>query len=116
MEMLVVLAVLSLLALAIPSMIGRPSTRLEGRQNYAKLDAALAKARTQAIRSGARQTVELADVIAEVDLTGSLKPELDAAKLIDFYADGSSSGGTVVVGARPLMTISWMTGAVDAPR
>jgi general secretion pathway protein H len=126
-ELLVVLAIVGLLIAAIPVLL---RTAMPGMKSLAAARALaqdLRMARGQAIASGAATTIRF-DTNRQVYL---VEPGDHARKLPDavrfsisgqrpvtqigFYADGSSTGGVVLVGdgaLRHRVTIAWLTGRV----
>lgn len=111
-ELMVVLAIMGLLIVIAAPVIGRRPAGVVRREAQAKIEAAIAAAREQAVRSGTAQRVEVA-VIAP---GATVVPEIPSpAGSLMFDADGSSSGGEVLVDGKRLLTVNWLTGdATDA--
>ena len=124
-EMLVVLAIIGLLIAAIPVLL---QSALPGARSLAAargLADALKAERGSAIAHGAavvvrfdaaRQVYRLGDRARKLpDAVPFALPHGVAAESIAFYADGSSSGGTVLVGdgaKRHRIAVDWLTGRV----
>jgi len=113
-ELLVVLTVMGLLmALAVP-VIGGNSDGLARRQAVAKLRTALGDARSAAIRTGHPVQLPLASIDAQASFAvaggGSGGPGPT------FFADGSSSGGTILLESKPVLQIEWLTGGTRDAR
>ena len=111
-EMVVVLAIIGLIAIAAAQSIGRRPAGLVRSEVQARLEAAVQAARRQAARSGQAQSVDPASLIAGATLSGSLPAPRAPSGAILVYPDGSSNGGTVSVDGRPLAAIDWLTGEV----
>lgn len=112
-ELLVVLSIMGLLAaLAVPRLAGRP-VAIERAEAAQRLDAAIAEARRAAQATGAPQALDPARIVAtSVWQPGKDQAPVTATGLI-FYPDGSSTGGTILVKDRALMTVHWLDGAVE---
>lgn len=105
-ELLVVLAIMSLAAVLFVSASGSSSGG-SVKRDFAKLESAIASARQQAILSAAPQKVTLAKHSLE------LRPAIgNTSKNLIFYADGSSNGGTVLRGNKPLFSVRWIDGRI----
>ena len=111
-EMVVVLAILGLIAVAAAQAIGRRPAGLVRSEVQAKVDAAVQTARRQAARTGRVQSVDPGSLIAGATLSGALPAPSGPSGAILVYPDGSSNGGTVSVDGRPLASIDWLTGEV----
>ena len=108
-ELLAVLMVMSLLvALAVPH-LGNGASGLTERRSVAKLHDALVGARLAAMREGRPTSVRPADIDARAAMRDGPDPVL-------FFADGSSSGGSVLVAGKPVLVIGWLTGDVQNAR
>ena len=115
-EMLVVLTVLGLVAMAAAQSIGRRPASVIRHEAEATLDAAVQAARRDAGRTGAVRAVDPAALIEGASLAAALPTPGNrtgrASATILLYPDGSSNGGTVSVRGRPLATIDWLTAEV----
>ena len=106
-EMLVVLAVLSLGAVLLVGRLGTGPTRFARQRVVAELKAGIAGARREALRSG--HIVRLDP--ARIDAGASLEaPVFGQGRVLLFFADGSSSGGTLRLGGEKVLSIDWLTG------
>jgi prepilin-type N-terminal cleavage/methylation domain-containing protein len=115
-EMLVVLAVLSLVAMVAAQRIGRKPAALAWQEGGARLAAAVHGARREAARSGAMRVLDPGALVPGAVLQPSLPAAGARSGAILVYPDGSSNGGTILVGGRALATIDWLTSEVhDAP-
>lgn len=111
-EMVVVLAILGLIAIAAAQAIGRRPAGLVRNEVQAKVEAAVQAARREAARSGLVQSVDPTSLIAGATLSGALPGPHPPSGAILIYPDGSSNGGTISVEGRPLAAIDWLTGEV----
>ena len=103
-EMLVVLAILSLAAvLFVSSTSGKGA--LERKQSIVKLEQRIQTARRLAIEQGTARSVNLD---AE---TAQFSPVIGSDKYLMFYADGSSNGGELHLTDGKKITIRWIDGA-----
>jgi prepilin-type N-terminal cleavage/methylation domain-containing protein len=110
-ELLVVLAIMSLVAVVAATTLSRKPGFVARSRVTAEFKASLLAGRDRARQTGAAVAVALpADL--ELDAATGLTP---GAHAITFFADGSSSGGTVSIAGRPALRIDWLTGAIDAP-
>ena len=114
-EMLVVLAILSLVAVAAAQRLGHRPAGLIREEAEAKLDLALDAARREAGRTGEVQIVDPTALIPGATLAGSLPPPpgtLPGGRtgLILIYPDSSSNGGIVSADGREVARIDWLTG------
>lgn len=111
-EMVVVLAILGLIAIAAAQAIGRRPAGLVRNEAQATVEAAVQAARRQAARTGQVQSIDPASLIAGASLSGALSGPGPQSGAILVYPDGSSNGGTISVGGRPLASVDWLTGEV----
>ncbi|WP_162806440.1 prepilin-type N-terminal cleavage/methylation domain-containing protein [Sphingosinicella terrae] len=113
MEMLVVLVILGLAAALIAGRLaGRPG-RIDRERTVTALQARIAAARRDAMRSGAAVRLVPAEVDAAAALTD---PVFGREMALVFHPDGSSNGGTVLLAGRPALSVDWLSGATaDAP-
>ena len=113
-ELMVVLAILSVLVVIAAPTIGRRPAGVLRHEAQAKLGAAIAASREQALRAGARQVLDVRTIVPDVILQPALPSEPDP--LLIFYPDGSSNGGTVLLDGKPVVEITWLTGGVRDAR
>lgn len=112
-ELLVVLSIMGLLAaLAVPRLAGRPAA-IERAEATQRLEAAIAQARRTAQISGTPQRLDPAAIVADSFWRADEDQTPAVAPGLVFYPDGSSTGGTILVKGRALMTIHWLDGAVQ---
>ncbi len=105
-EMLVVLAIMSLAAVLFAS--GTGSGSVDQRTEILKLERAIAETRTQALQSSTVQAVDLQSFSAV------LEPALgeDTRRLI-FHADGSANGGVISADGKVIFTVRWIDGKIE---
>jgi prepilin-type N-terminal cleavage/methylation domain-containing protein len=111
-EMIVVLVILGLIAVAAAQAIGRRPAGLVRQEAQARIGAAVEAARREAARTGQPQIVDPGALIEGAALTGSLPAQGGRPGLILVYSDGSSNGGLVSVRGRPMARIDWLTAEV----
>lgn len=106
-ELMVVLAIMGLLVAIAAPVIGRRPAGVVRREAQAKIEAAISVAREQAIRSGMVQRVDVAAIVSGATTVPLLPSVADS---LSFDADGSCSGGDVLLDGKRLLTINWLTG------
>lgn len=133
-ELLLVLAISSLVLTAIVGLVSAPRAAVELRAAQSTLLAGLRDARAQAIRDGKRVAVTI-DVNARQFSVGNAAPEslgsealaiefttarsltVGAAEgMLLFLPDGSSSGGRIILNrdaTRAVIDIDWLTGRIE---
>jgi prepilin-type N-terminal cleavage/methylation domain-containing protein len=111
-EMIVVLVILGVIAIAAAQAIGRRPAGLARQEAQARIGAAVEAARREAARTGRPQAVDPGALIDGASLTGSLPAQGVRPGLIRVYSDGSSNGGLVSVRGRPTARIDWLTAEV----
>lgn len=107
-EMLAVLAVMSLVVLlALPRMTmpSRPETSAA-----ARLTRSIHDARDRAMSSGNLVRLNPSTVVSAANLSHPT----GQAELI-FYPDGTSTGGDIMVRGRAVLRVDWLTGRAHAP-
>lgn len=112
-ELLVVLAIMGLLAaVAVPLMSG-PAERLHAKAAARAVAEELRGARAQAVARGVIQRVAIGPRLAPKGVTLSFRGPLHDE--IDFFPDGSTSGGTVLVshgGTQHRVSVQWPAGRI----
>ena len=111
-EMIVVLVILGVIAIAAAQAIGRRPAALARHEAQARIGAAVEAARREAGRTGEPQIVDPGVLIEGASLTGSLSAQPVRPGLLLVYPDGSSNGGLVSVRGRPMARIDWLTAEV----
>jgi prepilin-type N-terminal cleavage/methylation domain-containing protein len=111
-EMIVVLVILGVIAIAAAQAIGRRPAGLARQEAQARIGAAVEAARREAARTGEAQIVDPGALVEEASLAGSLPAQGGRPGMIHVYPDGSSNGGLVSVRGRPMARIDWLTGEV----
>jgi general secretion pathway protein H len=111
-EMLVVLTILGLAAAIAAKALGGPD-RLGDPTAAARIEAAIAAARAEAHRSGQAVALDPNSLTAGARVVGAPFP---AGDRLLFHPDGSSSGGTLLLDERPLLTVDWLSGQVRDAR
>jgi len=112
-ELLVVMAVMSLLAtVAVVSLRDQPGF-VDRSRKTGEIIASLNAARDSAMRTGKPVSVD-AGALAEAKLDP--QDGVGGKDAIVFYADGSSNGGVIRWGERPLIAVDWLTGEVRRAR
>jgi prepilin-type N-terminal cleavage/methylation domain-containing protein len=116
-ELLAVLAIMGIVAYGAAGMIGRKPEAAERAHLELKLKAALQAARQDALQHGRTVQLDLT-AIAPSARQFNYRPALGSNDTgVVFYADGSSSGGEVLLDGEALLVIDWLTGEADnAPR
>lgn len=131
-EMLVVLAIIALAATALPVLTaGLPGVRLRAEAD--RIAGTLRDLRERAIRedattellvdpvtrtytaSGEPRAHRLPEAVVSIALEAAIAAPVPDARRIRFFADGTATGGTVVLrGVRRamLVTVDWLSGAV----
>lgn len=109
-EMLVVLTVLGLVGAVMAINVERDPGRSARDASVQRLKMALADARLSARRTGTPAAVDPAALVPGATLAGASAG--GPANGLTFYADGSSSGQTIVLAGRPLLEVDWLTGEV----
>ena len=105
-EMLVVLAIMSLAAVLFVSGTGRSS--IDQRAEIQKLEQAISGTRAQALQSSTVQTLDLQDFDAE------LEPALgEKTTNLIFHGDGSTNGGIVSSHGKRRFTVRWIDGKIE---
>lgn len=105
-EMLVVLAIMSLAAVLFVSGTGRSS--IDQRAEIQKLEQAISGTRAQALQSSTVQTLDLQDFDAE------LEPALgEKTTNLIFHRDGSTNGGIVSSHGKRRFTVRWIDGKIE---
>jgi len=105
-EMLVVLAIMSLAAVLFASGTGRSS--VDQRAQTLTLEGAIIKTRGEALQSSTVQTLDLQNFDAV------LEPSLgEATNQITFHADGSSNGGIISSNGKSRFTVRWIDGQIE---
>ena len=112
-EMLVVLTIISLVAaLAISR---RPADRaLQSKLVAARLEEAIVAGQERANATGEPVTIDLGRIKgmpAGIHYDPAVGP---STQPLVVYADGSSSGGRIIVADHPICSISWLDGSVNA--
>jgi prepilin-type N-terminal cleavage/methylation domain-containing protein len=112
-EVLVVLAIMAtIITLAVPA-IRRQGGGVETQKSIAVLEAQLREGRRSALAQARTVDVRVSEPI---EYRPAVPPTLAEPGTVRFYADGSSSGGALFSGGRPLLQIDWLSGAVTRPR
>ena len=134
-EMLVVLAIISMTATVLfgAAVLHKPSGSINvlGQEILHLVEAqslrAISMGRTASVEvnmekrqisaPGSRPAIRIPDQIQLVVLTGAELVQQDKTGVIEFYADGSSSGGEITLlnaeGAKRAVRVNWLTGAVS---
>ena len=107
-EMLVVLTVLGLAAAVMATQSGG-ADRFARERSALAFRAAIDAARRDARSSGRPAIVRPAGIDDRARIAGAVFAH---SGMLAFYPDGSSSGGMIMLGDRPLLTIEWLTGEV----
>jgi prepilin-type N-terminal cleavage/methylation domain-containing protein len=111
-EMVVVLVILGIIAIAASQAIGRRPAALARHEAQARIGAAVEAARREAARTGEPQSVDPGALIDGASLAGSLPAQGGRPGILLVYSDGSSNGGLVSVRGRPMARIDWLTAEV----
>jgi prepilin-type N-terminal cleavage/methylation domain-containing protein len=111
-EMLVVLTVMGLVAMAAAQRIGRRPGSVERHEAEARLDAAIQAARREAGRTGTVRSIDPASLIPGATLAAAIPASGSPPGLILIYPDGSSNGGMISTDGRPLASVDWLTAQV----
>ena len=109
-ELLVVLAIMAIGAVLL---VGRPDGKSgsETMRSLAVFKASLSDAKSNAVRTGQPQAVDLGP------LGYMLEPSIGTQPAVYFWPDGSSNGGRILnAKGVPILEIDWMTGRVDVPK
>jgi general secretion pathway protein H len=109
-EMLVVLTILGLAAALLAGQMNSSGSRLKGQQAELRLKNAIVEARADALRTGRTASIHPAEMLSDAEVTGAAFP---AGNALHFYADGSSSGGSISLSERPLFEVDWLTGELS---
>lgn len=110
MEMLVVLAIMSLLAVVAVGNFGRRPEALQRQEISGKLLAAFDAARREAATTGTKRSVDVTTIDPDLTITPDVARESQADRMIFAWPDGSNSGGTLRLKGRPLLKLNWLTG------
>ena len=115
MEMLVVISAIGLLAaLTVPSISRRPAF-IERERLFDELRRKIARAASEAQTSG--RVIRLDIDGKKGESRSRFKAAIGVTGQPVFYPDGSSNGGLISIGSRPLLKISWLDASVvHAPR
>jgi general secretion pathway protein H len=112
-ELLVVLAIMGLLAVVAMPLMSGPTERLQAKAAARALAEQLRAARELAINRSSTQRVAIEPRLAPKGVTLSFRGPL--RNEIDFFADGSASGGTILVssgGTQHRVSVQWPTGRI----
>jgi prepilin-type N-terminal cleavage/methylation domain-containing protein len=111
MEMLVVLAIVSLLAAIIaPGIWKKPAGLIREDQMTRMLDAC-AQAKAAARQNGAIMSIDPGTLISGSHFAPILGEK--AGGFIRFAPDGSSNGGVLSVDGKAVLQVDWMTGGIS---
>jgi prepilin-type N-terminal cleavage/methylation domain-containing protein len=111
-EMLVVLAVMSILAVAASFYMGQRPAGIVRADQMAKLVDALNRTAADARVTGRAQAIDPGSIIAGATIVPVAPTAEPVSRVLRFYADGSSNGGVIYVQTRPLLSVNWLTGEV----
>jgi prepilin-type N-terminal cleavage/methylation domain-containing protein len=111
-EMLVVLAVISILAVAATFYMGHQPGAIVRAGQMSKLVDAIDRSESLARSEGRPQAIDPGSIIPGATLSPKVVLTVDPTPLLHFYPDGSSNGGIISIEARPLLAVDWLTGEV----
>jgi prepilin-type N-terminal cleavage/methylation domain-containing protein len=117
-ELLAVMTIMGLVAAVGVNQFGRSPSAVTRSRTAGLLRAQIAAAERASASSGQPVAVTLAALPAQPGKL-QLVPRLAGSQdqVLQVFADGSTTGGTVLLDGRPLLTIDWLTGEVrDAAR
>lgn len=115
-EMLVVLTIISLVAAIGAATMSRRPGHIERERIAGRIELAVAAAERSARVQGSSASLDPSKIDG-VEASLAFKPTIGRDKLLTFFPDGSSTGGTISLDGRPLLDIDWLTGqARDAVR
>ena len=113
-EMLVVLTVMGLLAAVAVAQRPGDESRFARQKAGLQLQSAIRQAAREARQSGSERRVQLSGIAAGASIGGV--PASGERNVLVFYPDGSSNGGTVLLGGAPLLSVDWLSGQVTHAR
>lgn len=111
-EMLVVLTIVALIAVVGAATLQRKPSALTRQRAAIQIKTAAEDARRQAISSGRPAVLDLSTLPAAKGGITLNDAQKGAKPLLAFYPDGSSTGGTILLDERPLVSINWLTGRI----
>jgi len=111
-ELLVVMGVLSMVAMLMTGSFDRRPGAVARGEAAQKMRAAIEEARWDAARSGHSRSVDPAAIVAGASLAPLVPLEVQGAVSLVVHPDGSTSGGTVLLDAHPLLRVDWLTGDI----
>ncbi len=115
-EMLVVLTVMGLLAAVAVAQRPGGESRFARQKAGLQLQSAIRQAAREARQSGTERRVQLSGIAAGASIGAASASAPGGRDVLVFYPDGSSNGGTVLLGGTPLLSVDWLSGQVSHAR
>lgn len=113
-EMLVVLAILSIVAIIVGPRLDAAPSGLRRQQAAAELSANIRREVQLARMTGLERSITPSAIVDDAELLPTLTSERRDTLIL--YPDGSTSGGRIDLNGRPLLLVDWLTGAVSHAR
>jgi prepilin-type N-terminal cleavage/methylation domain-containing protein len=116
-ELMVVLAIMSLLAVVASSYLGKRPAGIVRADAVARLTGAIVESADRAKQTGTiieldPDSIVPGMVLTPAILTADSAPGSADVPLMRFYPDGSSNGGVLTANGRAVLTLDWLTGEV----
>jgi prepilin-type N-terminal cleavage/methylation domain-containing protein len=116
-ELMVVLAIMSLLAVVASTYLGKRPAGIVRADAIARLTNAMVESADRAKRTGTVVELDPGSIVPGMVLTPAINPADSVPGSADvpplrFYSDGSSNGGVLKANGRPVLTLDWLTGEV----
>ena len=120
-EMLVVLAIISLVAVILGVNVGKRPAGLANARVIAALGSAAGDARRRAMVGGSVVALDFGPIVPGASVTPLIKPDSQgtqqgATNIVIFYPDGTSSGARLMTDGREIAQIGWFDSAVTVAR
>ena len=120
-EMLVVLAIISLVAVILGVNVGKRPAGLANARVIAALGSAAGDARRRAMTRGSVVTLDFEPIVLGASVTPLVAPyqqapQQGATTIVTFYPDGTSSGARLMTDGREIAQIGWLDSAVTVAR
>ena len=115
-EMLVVLTIMGLAAAIMANAMRREPGGLQRQRAFQTLESAIVAGQHEARSTGKPVTLYPGRLMAGASIAEPLLGKQSNDETLTLYPDGSTTGGTIMLSAAPLLQIDWLTGQVTHAR